>query len=490
EEAGIKAIQNGAQDYLIKGEIDSETLERSIRYAVERYRMERKYRLESSHLTSLLENIPDIIYFKNNHAEFVRVNQAKAEEVGEDRPDDLHGKTDFDYYPPEQARQAYQGDMKVINTEEPVVNREERHNRDGETYWLEATKVPRYDPEGNVVGMLGISRDITERKKAERDLNKERDRLEQLHQAVDQFQQCQTEKDLWVDATAATEGILGFDWCAFYCREGDQLVSRAAAEGVNLEELPAHHITEGLAGATYQRRETIAGEDLRKDDRASISEDAELRSYMSVPIGEVGVFQAASKHRGAFNQTDLELAEILAGHLREEVKRIRLEEELREQAIRDPLTELYNRRYFNEILNQEVKKSERYSRPIAFLMIDINRFKEINDRYSHQTGDRVLKEVARLLKNNVREADSVIRYGGDEFLIMLPETDGEASHTVARLREKLEEWNRDSDLLDFPLTLAIGSAHWSPEEEDDTEKVLKEADQKMYEDKREANNGG
>ncbi|MBS3789179.1 GGDEF domain-containing protein, partial [Candidatus Bipolaricaulota bacterium] len=187
---------------------------------------------------------------------------------------------------------------------------------------------------------------------------------------------------------------------------------------------------------------------------------------------------------------DIELAEILAGHLSEEVKRIRLEEELKEQAIRDPLTELYNRRYFNETLKKEVKKSERYSRPLAFLMIDVNRFKEINDRYSHQTGDEVLREVAGLLEDNVRDSDTVVRYGGDEFLIMLPETDGESSYTVTRLREKLEEWNRDSDLLDFPLTLAIGSAHWSPEQDRDVEEALKEADQKMYEDKGEANNGG
>ncbi|MBS3789226.1 GGDEF domain-containing protein, partial [Candidatus Bipolaricaulota bacterium] len=144
---------------------------------------------------------------------------------------------------------------------------------------------------------------------------------------------------------------------------------------------------------------------------------------------------------------------------------------------------------FNETLSKEVERSERYSRPIAFLMIDVNRFKEINDRYSHQTGDEVLKEVAKLLKDNIREVDTVVRYGGDEFLIMLPETDGESSYTVTRLREKLEEWNRNSDLLDFPLTLAIGSTHWSPEQDREVEKALKEVDEKMYEDKRESNNG-
>lgn len=152
------------------------------------------------------------------------------------------------------------------------------------------------------------------------------------------------------------------------------------------------------------------------------------------------------------------------------------------------MTGLYNRRYFNETLSQEIERSERYGYSVAFIMMDINGFKEINDRYSHQTGDEVLKEVANLLKNNVRSSDTLVRYGGDEFLIMLPETDGESKYTLARLQKNLKQWNQTSDLLDFPLTLAMGSSHWSPERKRDIEEALKEADRKMYEDKEKDNN--
>ncbi len=116
-------------------------------------------------------------------------------------------------------------------------------------------------------------------------------------------------------------------------------------------------------------------------------------------------------------------------------------------------------------------------------MTDINRFKEINDRYSHQRGDQVLIEVANLLKENVRSADTVIRYGGDEFLVMMPETDGGVEATVNRLKDELASWNEQTDLLDFPLTLAMGIAHWAPEQDRDVESALKEADTRMYEDK-------
>jgi diguanylate cyclase (GGDEF)-like protein len=204
---------------------------------------------------------------------------------------------------------------------------------------------------------------------------------------------------------------------------------------------------------------------------------------LSIPIGDVGVFQAASHKRGGFDERDRELAEILAGHLNEEVKRIRLEGKLRVQAIRDPLTGLYNRRYFNETLGKEIERSERYGHNIAFLIADVNGFKEINDRYSHQTGDRVLCEVARLITENLRDADTVVRYGGDEFLVMMPETNGDSKSTVDRLRRKIDEWNSETDILDYPLGLSFGVSHWNPDQDRGIEKALQEADRRMYEDK-------
>ena len=360
--------------------------------------------------------------------------------------------------------------------------------KDGSYKWFrDIGSVTELRDEYRVV--TGVVIDIDRRKAAELALEEQKEKLKELHDAVDRFQQCQKEENLCTSAVGVSQQIFNFDFCLFYCAEGDELIPVASTEGVDPRSATPQKLDEGIAGKTFQEGRSVRGGNLQEEGKAT-TDRSDLVSYISVPVGDVGVFQVASKKAGAFGKDDLELAEILAGHLHEEVKRIRLEEKLREQAIRDPLTDLYNRRYFNETLSKEVERSERYGHHISFLMIDVNRFKEINDRYSHQTGDEVLREVACLLQANVRDADTVVRYGGDEFLVMMPETNGESKYTVDRLREELTDWNRESDLLDFPLSLAFGISSWNPDQNRGIEEALKEADRTMYEYKRNSSDSG
>lgn len=118
---------------------------------------------------------------------------------------------------------------------------------------------------------------------------------------------------------------------------------------------------------------------------------------------------------------------------------LELADDLAQQAIRDPLTGLYNRRFFDEALAQQIETARRYSRELSLVLFDLDRFKETNDTRGHEAGDRVLKTFAQLLQKTVRKADIICRIGGDEFAVILPETELSRVRTmIGRFFQTLE----------------------------------------------------
>jgi len=322
------------------------------------------------------------------------------------------------------------------------------------------------------------------RKQVEETLRESRRKIEKLHEAGRRLETCQSENEAYQLTVEAAGEMLSFSMCALDVVEGNKLVVKATSSQLAPGASRESELGSGaLAAKTYRTGKTyvFGGLDERPDAWQTYPG---LSSGIGVPVGDIGVFQVVSTEPGAFTEEDARLLELLAGHTAQAVKRIRLQNELKEQAVHDPLTGVYNRYHLKQTLEQEIKRCKRYGRSIAFLMIDINRFKEINDRFGHQTGDKVLQAVASLLLESVRSTDIVVRYGGDEFLIVLPETDGKADVLKQRMMEKMARRNEINELLDFPVTLSIGSAYWSPGSTESVEEVLGRADRRMYEDKR------
>jgi diguanylate cyclase (GGDEF)-like protein len=152
---------------------------------------------------------------------------------------------------------------------------------------------------------------------------------------------------------------------------------------------------------------------------------------------------------------------------------------LRLQSFSDPLTEVYNRRSLDDMMKKYTSRAERLKKPLSFLMIDVDAFREINSRFGHTTGDFVLLEVATILKSAVRGSDAVIRYGGDEFLVILADAPiADVDIVKARIKRFVQDWNHSGHLKDFEMSLSVGAAMWSPGKTSDD--IMNEADKAMY----------
>ncbi|MCK4246000.1 diguanylate cyclase, partial [Candidatus Bipolaricaulota bacterium] len=304
----------------------------------------------------------------------------------------------------------------------------------GKRLWGHSMCTPKVI-DGKTVKLVGIFQDITERKQAEEALRQSSQKIEHLHQIAHDLEVCENEDKVYRLTVQAAELTLSFSVCTLDIVEEDRLVVKATSSALPPEVSRESELKEGgLAAKTYRTRETtVFGRIEDVPEATPVRED--IRSGISAPIGDIGVFQAVSTEPDAFTQTDVRMIDLLLGHTYEAIRRIRLQEDLKHQAIHDPLTGVYNRRYFNERIDEEVERSRRYDHPISFLMIDIDRFKEINDKFGHQMGDKALQAIAELLADQVRENDLVIRYGGDEFLIVLIETNGELQMITKRIQQ-------------------------------------------------------
>jgi diguanylate cyclase (GGDEF)-like protein len=251
---------------------------------------------------------------------------------------------------------------------------------------------------------------------------------------------------------------------------------------------------EGIAGRVAKFGEPILVEDLENDPRINQKNrhNYKTRSFVSVPlkIDEriIGVLNLSDKVSGeVFNEDDLSLIQSFATQAAIVMERqvfINKTEELKKLTITDPLTGLLNRRYLSERLKNELARAERHLHPLSLLMLDLDGFKKCNDSHGHLFGDSILKNIAEILFHTVRSMDIVARYGGDEFMVILPETGEPLAVDIAeRMRGNIMRKVALPPDIAAPgphaLTASIGVACF-PEHGDTVELLLENVDKALY----------
>jgi len=160
-----------------------------------------------------------------------------------------------------------------------------------------------------------------------------------------------------------------------------------------------------------------------------------------------------------FDTTDLKLLGLFASHAGAAVRNARLHTELHELAIRDSLTGIFNRRHFFDLAEKAFKHARRYKRPLSALIFDLDHYKEVNDHFGHLIGDQVLHDMAQRCLAVLRQHDIFGRYGGEEFSVLLPETDLQGALALAeRLREVTANLPFETDNGEVSITISVGAA--------------------------------
>ncbi len=247
---------------------------------------------------------------------------------------------------------------------------------------------------------------------------------------------------------------------------------------------------EGIAGWVAVNRQPILIPDVYKDPRFFPGMDKvsgfKTESIICAPLiskGKVlGVIELINKKIGdEFTESDLESLTHLADYIAIAIDNAKNFEKIQELTIKDDLTCLYNTRFFHEMLEREIKRAIRKKRDLSLIFMDLDHFKDVNDTYGHIYGSLLLKQVAEIIRDSVRNIDIPIRYGGDEFVIILPETSKQDAKIVAkRILESLRNTVfLKEEGINIKLTASLGFASY-PEDAKDKEGLIKAADNAMY----------
>ena len=413
---------------------------------VVQYSNEQKKILEDLMFKTIMNYSQDSIYFKDCNCRFIMVNTIKAKRHGVDNPDNMIGKTDFDYVAAETARAIQESEMLIMSTGQPDIGRIEKLTRlDGRISWSSSSKYPLYDKTGELLGTWGISRDITESETAKQTLLETETRLEAIVSNISDVIKV-------IDAAGTVKYVSSnvtkqFGWTP------DELIGMKGIDLIHPDD--QEKIQSAFRRLIGKRVPFVAIEcRFRRSDA----------SYVPVLASAANMLQDENLRGILINYHNIS-------------DRVQREEEIFYLSYHDVMTGLYNRAFFDE----ECKRLDTLRQmPISIIMGDVNGLKLTNDAFGHAEGDKLIIEVANILKTCCRKEDIVARIGGDEFCILLPRTDSNTAQGICgRIYGECEKSKKAAADKTYYPSISLGHAT-KTELQISIDSLEKEAEDIMY----------
>ncbi|MCL4474427.1 MAG: diguanylate cyclase [Actinobacteria bacterium] len=432
---------------------------------------------------AMVDMSPDIMALIDPEGNFIRLNRKAPEMCLYDSVAEMMNINFFDMLAPEDHEQARAFFYELVRDGGERIGEFRYFKKDGSVFSGEINAALALDAKSGTSSIIAVIRDVGKRKLIETEISRQSRELAERNselQALYEISQATTDvhdtQELILQVLDSVSELRhlfkALPEAGIFLIEDGKMRLAGHTGGHSDEFLSMHddmQIGDCLCGKAAQTGEIIISDSSRTDPGHDFHnhEDGE-HAHIIVPLGSVGeilgvLYLYLPPGKVEISERRLRLLKSISSQIASAIENVKLHEKTRELSLHDPLTGLANRRLMTDELEKTLARSKRSGKPFSLIMLDLDHFKDYNDHFGHASGDNLLVGLSDLIRNEIRRIDLAVRYGGEEFLIILPETGmAEAMEVAERIRSKTgsREFVCSDSMTTTGITVSLGVSTW------------------------------